>query len=551
MPTARERRRRLQPSPGPGRRRGTGHRARRRAVFGWSDPTTGDPTTPVASLWPNPSTPRPKRSVTHSRRIERVPRIREGRLRLAGPHFVLIGTGQSMRRHGSGLGKPPADVSAESTLGLDRSKQSDRSHDAARISHDKGFEREATLRRRHGRARSSLRSFSGANSSPLLGSGTLGSVPARAPRGAGVTAGDSCERFQALSPASHGRAAMLGAAMSGRSTPQDMAPSSRGSAHTQEVELKRRTFVHALGASGILAPAVVSGWAKTTGADSRRRLTPAFENLPVMSRVADASATPSLGATSEQDSDFNLYPLLIGLGPRAERFVETLASSVRVPADAGLYRPMVAAADTSEDVLALRLEKTAIAMLLIDPDDPAACREAMIWAQRLVDAEIDLPLALTFDSRGASQVAAVRHCLPLPLIEVRPSQTEQDAWAVIEAMLPGLPFHQPTLVGVDLYDTRSILRAGPRLVATAVRWRDPESRAVAFERAWSSLPAISPTGVLAWETASTEYSIGDFDATCTLLDTRLGPSATCAVAPYIDPNFAAGERLLSLTVVGA
>ena len=315
--------------------------------------------------------------------------------------------------------------------------------------------------------------------------------------------------------------------------------------------MKRRTFIHALGASGILAPAVVSGWTRNAGADSRRRLTPVFENLPEMSRVADASATPSLGATIEQDWDFKLYPLLIGLGPRAERFVETLASSARVPADAGLYRPMVAAADTSDDVLALRLEKTAIAMLLIDPDDPAACREAMLWAQRLVDAEIDLPLALTFDSRGSSQAAAVRHCLPVPVIEVKPSLTALDAWSVIAAMLPGLPFHQPTVVGVDLRDTRAALQAGPRAVATAVRWRGAVGLPQALEQAWASLPPMPPAGVLAWVTTSPEYSIGEFDATLNLLAERLGPSTTCVYAPFFDPGYATGERLLSLTVVGA
>jgi hypothetical protein len=277
---------------------------------------------------------------------------------------------------------------------------------------------------------------------------------------------------------------------------------------------------------------------------------PVFECLPDVLSRACPTPTASVGGTVDLDWDLNLYPLLIGLGPRAERFLEHLASSGAFPVDAGLYRPGTASIDAAEGWLDLRLQKTAVAMLLVDPDDPAALRQATDWAQWLSEAEVYLPVALVFASRTSAIVTAWRSSLPLPVIEVQATAPVRDSWSVIGAMLPGLPFHQPTLVGVDLSDTRSVLRAGSRAVATAVRWRNSDSRARALDQAWASLPPILPAGVLVWVTASAEYSIDEFDATLTLLDNRLGPSVTCAFAPYIDPSFAAGARVLSLTIVG-
>lgn len=313
--------------------------------------------------------------------------------------------------------------------------------------------------------------------------------------------------------------------------------------------MKRRNFVGAMGAlcvMGLVPPTS----ARPMSRNPLRPVAPLFECLPDVLSRACPTPTASIGGAVDLDWDLNLYPLLIGLGARAERFLEHLASSRDLPMDAGLYRPGAASIDAAAGWLDLRLQKTAIAMLLVDPDEPAALQQATDWAQRLVEAEVYLPVAVVFASRTSAVVTAWRSSLPLPVIELPATDPVTDCWPVIEAMLPGLPFHQPTLVGVDLSDTRSVLRAGSRAVATAVRWRKSDSRARALDQAWASLPPILPAGVLAWVTASAEYSIHEFDATLTLLDNRLGPSVTCLLAPYIDPSFAVGDRMLSLTIVG-
>jgi hypothetical protein len=293
------------------------------------------------------------------------------------------------------------------------------------------------------------------------------------------------------------------------------------------------------------------GWACSALANANwgTRLTPLFDRLPEIGR--DPTAISSRSGILDQAWDVNLYPLLIGLGPRAARFLARIVSTDRVPADAGLYRPTVTLDDTADRLLSVRLEKTAIATLLIDPVDPAARADAVVWAQRLVEAGVYLPLAVMFDCDGSRQATALRDRLPVSVIELHPNDPALGSCDVLKAMLPGLPFHQRTLVGVDLSDTRAALQAGSRAVATAVRWRGAAGRAQAFEQAWANLPPISPAGVLAWVTASPEYSIGDFDATANLLVERLGLSTTCVYAPFFDPGYAPGERLLSLTVVGA
>ena len=97
-----------------------------------------------------------------------------------------------------------------------------------------------------------------------------------------------------------------------------------------------------------------------------------------------------------------------------------------------------------------------------------------------------------------------------------------------------------------------MLRSGPRAVATAVRWREPDGEALATGQALAHLRSLSPSGVIAWINTSDDYSIREFEATATtLLDSHRNSSASVVIAPYIDPTFADGERLLNLTVIGA
>lgn len=314
--------------------------------------------------------------------------------------------------------------------------------------------------------------------------------------------------------------------------------------------MKRRSFVRALGASSVLS-LMGPAWGSDRHRDAVRPLTAVFERLPAVLSGAVATPVSSLGGPLDADWDLNLYPLLIGLGPRAERLLEHLAGSAALPADAGLYHPARAPVRDADGWLERRLQKTAIAMLLVDPEDPAARRDAWAWARRLAQAEVYLPVALVFDRRGPIPKHAWHQGLPLPVIEIQVSEPALGPWSVIQAMLPGLPFHQPTLVGVDLVDTRSALQAGPRAVATAVRWSASFDRAAAIERACTRLPPSHPAGILGWITTSPDYSIDEFDDTLQLLEQRFGPSAAVVCAPFIDTGFAPGERLLSLTMIGA
>lgn len=168
--------------------------------------------------------------------------------------------------------------------------------------------------------------------------------------------------------------------------------------------MKRRTVVRALGASTVLS---LIGPARGSARlpDIVRPLVPVFERLPAVLSGAVATPGSSFGGGLGADGDLNLYPLLIGLGPRAERVLDHLAGRGALPTDAGLYRPARAPVRDADGWLERRLQKTAIAMLLVDPEDPAARRDAWAWARRLVQAEVYLPVALVFDRRGSTPEA--------------------------------------------------------------------------------------------------------------------------------------------------
>ncbi len=191
-----------------------------------------------------------------------------------------------------------------------------------------------------------------------------------------------------------------------------------------------------------------------------------------------------------------------------------------------------------------------MSMLLIDPDDPAARVGAQDWAQRLIDAGIDLSVALVLESRGVDPDPAWRAALGLPVIEVRANAQGLAESKIVDAMLPALPYCQPALFGVHRFDLHAVLSTGSQGWTTAVYSRSPEDCGSAVARAFADLPLIRPAGVMVWITTGIEFSIGEFDAMLHALNMQVDEDTVAVISPYIDRGYAKGERLLSLTVIG-
>ncbi|MEA1053443.1 hypothetical protein U5801_27105, partial [Lamprobacter modestohalophilus] len=243
--------------------------------------------------------------------------------------------------------------------------------------------------------------------------------------------------------------------------------------------------------------------------------------------------------------------MLIGLGPRAERVIDQLRATTLLPTEAGLYRTGRRIQQEAPNVLAQRLQKTSAAMLLIDPDDAAARDDARVWARQLIDEEVYLSVALVLNTaQTQAPDLSWQAALGLPVIDVCPDTSGLDVTTIVSAMLPGLPFNRPTLVGVDPIDVRTLLNAGYRAWTTAVYSPPSEGSAAAIARAFANLPPFKPAGAFAWVTSSPEFSIGEFNTIGQTLSKKLDHQGSVIYAPFLDPSYAEGERLLSLTFFG-
>lgn len=329
--------------------------------------------------------------------------------------------------------------------------------------------------------------------------------------------------------------------------------------------MKRRTFIQSIGAAGVLGVGEQLALAKVSGSNaSVQTLTPVVERLPealaefrAEQRTLQASMAASAAARSDDAVGFALalehydghsYPLLIGLGARAEYVLDAIHSADTLPLDAGLYRSGNPRHQQAPNWLAQRLQKTAAAVLLIDPDDAAARADARVWARSLQEADIDLKAALVLEAEDAGFEPSWRSELGLTVIDVRAGDGGLETTTLVRALLPCLLFQQIALIGVDLADIRTLIASGSRAWTTAVHVQAPDEVTVALARAFANLPSIRATGAMVWVTSGLDYSLREFDAIVEALHQWTGDPIAILHAPSLDDRYADGERLLSLTL---
>ncbi|RKT43981.1 hypothetical protein [Thiocapsa rosea] len=329
--------------------------------------------------------------------------------------------------------------------------------------------------------------------------------------------------------------------------------------------MKRRTFIHAMSAAGALG--LTSHWtlAEAVGRAARAQpLTPVFDRLPsLLAAAAQAQQSPGLAGLLTDgidqsraardlldDWDTHLHPLVIALGPAAERILDRLPERIAIPADCGLYRTGSMQSGQAAEALALRLDRCASTLLLIDPSDDQARRDAPIWTRHLAASEVYLRAAVVLDTPAEGLDPDWRATLDGPVIEIGRACGDLDTAALIEAMLPGLPFFQPAMICCDPVDVRTILASGPFARTTAVRWTRPEERIAAIAEVCADLVSTRSRGALGWLHTDLTITIDEWDILNTLLTERLPPNADLLLTPFPNPKRGHGERLLSLTVVG-
>ena len=333
--------------------------------------------------------------------------------------------------------------------------------------------------------------------------------------------------------------------------------------------MKRRTFIHAMGAAGALG--LTGQWtlAEAVGrAATVQPLAPVFDRLPsLLAAAARAQLSPgfapllldgtdpSLAASDLLDDwDTHLHPLVIAIGPAAERILDRLPARIAIPADCALYRTGSTQGHQAAEALALRLDRCASTLLLIDPSDDRARRDAPIWTRHLAASEVYLRAAVVLDTSAEGLDPDWRATLDGPVIEVRRACGDLDTAALIEAMLPGLPFFQPAMICCDPIDVHTILASGPRARTTAVRWTRPDERTAAIADACADacadLVSTRSQGALGWLHTDLYFTIDEWDVLNTLLTERLPPNADLLLIPFPDSTRGHGERVLSLTVVG-
>lgn len=325
--------------------------------------------------------------------------------------------------------------------------------------------------------------------------------------------------------------------------------------------MRRRTFIQSLAAAGALGLPLPRSLAEVASRDpgTLLPLVRIYDAMPEEKTPDNKPAeAPASGLFELVSIEFvGFCPLLIGLGAAAESLVDEAQARGIAPEDAGLYRTDTsgqAAAAINVALLAPRLNRCASALLLIDGQDPQALAEGLAWARRLEREDVYLRTALLLGAIDPRLVRAWQAAAGTALhqvLEVRTRPGTLTPAASVRALLYGLPFFTPSLICVDLSDLRRTLLAGPQARTTAVRWTHGDLPPEAVDNACRFLdPPQQVGGALAWMHAGHDFRIDEFDQLGNQLGQHLRHDALLVVSTVTHPNWRAGRRALSLTLVG-
>jgi hypothetical protein len=325
--------------------------------------------------------------------------------------------------------------------------------------------------------------------------------------------------------------------------------------------MKRRTLLQVLGAGCVLGPAGMGATADPgPGQAAARSLVAVHDQLPaaVLTSIRRyrqlewmAPPDPVRLPTVSDGWSHGIYPLVIGLGPRAEALVDQLPQRLILPEDVGLYRSGPAGNARGEDWFQLRLAHCASALIVVDATDPQALAAAADWTGQLVQAGVYLHARVVVEVPDDAQDPDWLGVLPSPTLVVRQHATALDPLGTIAAMLYGLPCLHQSFCGYDAADLRMMLELGPRAFATAVRWTDREGLASAFATAYTALSPGDCRGAILFLSTGSDFRLAEFDEAANQLAAWLPLDAPACLVPLVIPGLAKGERVFNLTLMGA
>ncbi|WP_295586517.1 hypothetical protein [uncultured Lamprocystis sp.] len=341
--------------------------------------------------------------------------------------------------------------------------------------------------------------------------------------------------------------------------------------------MKHRVILQGVGAGG--SPCLGNAWNLSDGKSQTvtvRPLVPVFDRLP---HTLAASAGLSLATATPDDlaraasATFNpaaigrgVWPLVIGLGPTAERIVDQIPAQfpelfpelfglchleARAGEDLGLYRTGQASDAATAIGLDLRLTRCAGALLILDATDSIARAEATHWGAFLASTGVYLHALVLLNPSSIRHDDPWRAELQTPVIEVHQGANTLDQTGIVHALLPGLLMLQSN-TRYDFADTQATLTTTRYARTTAVRWTPPDDLGPVIANVYA---AVSPHGsryALIWVNASSRFPFASWAERDTLslqFGDAMPDNALYLFEPWWCPNMSDAERIFSVTLM--
>ena len=163
---------------------------------------------------------------------------------------------------------------------------------------------------------------------------------------------------------------------------------------------------------------ILRGW------HAGRPLIPVYDQFPLAlgdhAQACLKACSSSTGAVPEIPKRADrwigsFYPLVIGLGPTVEHFLNQLPGRYTLPKDVGLYRSGIPGNTLSGDWLQQRLARCDVVLVIVDWADPQARTAATHWGRLLDALNVYLRVMMVVNAPSAPQDQAWLMGLGLPV----------------------------------------------------------------------------------------------------------------------------------------
>ena len=247
-----------------------------------------------------------------------------------------------------------------------------------------------------------------------------------------------------------------------------------------------------------------------------------------------------------------LFPLVIGLGRRSNLAIAELLQCRRFQPDVLLCQLDAIGTTCKAETILDRLTNSCCVVLIVDLNDPWARSAAIQWVENIDKHDIYLRIIIAICDKGDADVPdRLSESDATLILASSGSKSDQESNKIVQAILPGLAFLQPSFFCYDISDLRRVLNHGPQWLAAS----DTLKRGIGFSKSLLRLRQLLPlersAAAIALISGDDQLLIEDFDGVVSTIYDLFPENASVLVIPLLTGQFHGGELRIGMVALAS